>query len=265
MKYNIFINQYWVVKNNLVGKVDETDLCLLDYIHSFTLSKKSKKITFEKEVYTWINITHLIKNMPVIKITNSSNISRRISKLEKVKLIKKHLSPENSLYIKSLVPVEYYSKPLTEDEKEFEEYYPHLHKRGCADTQEHNNPIYNNKDIIPYGAIVGFLNHKAGSNFNPNSNKNQKLIKARWNEGYREEDFRLVIQYKIKEWQDSSEMRRYIRPETLFSGKFDRYLNEAKSRSAPANNKKNIEEFDDQQALLEATYSEFLKRRKNYE
>ena len=78
---------------------------------------------------------------------------------------------------------------------------------------------------IPYESIIAFLNEIAGTNFKPTSKANQELIRARWNEGYRESDFKRVIENRHKAW-NGTDKQEYIRPETLFTGKhFESYLN----------------------------------------
>lgn len=56
---------------------------------------------------------------------------------------------------------------------------------------------------------------------------NMKHINARLKEGYKLEDFRKVIQFKQEQWGNDPKMRAYLRPETIFGGKFDSYLAEA--------------------------------------
>lgn len=51
------------------------------------------------------------------------------------------------------------------------------------------------------------------------------LIRARLNEGFVEEDFFKVIDTKCKQWLNTN-MEKFLRPETLFSNKFEGYLNE---------------------------------------
>lgn len=72
--------------------------------------------------------------------------------------------------------------------------------------------------------VLNYLNSKLGSKFKANK---QVLghISARRKEGYRYEDFVTVIDKKIKQWK-GTKMEKYIRPLTLFSTKFDSYLNE---------------------------------------
>lgn len=84
--------------------------------------------------------------------------------------------------------------------------------------------IESDKDKI-YKNIIDYLNNKINANYRSNSAKTKSLIEARLNEGYQEQDFFIVIDKKCKEWKDS-EMEKYLRPETLFSNKFESYLNQ---------------------------------------
>jgi len=86
-----------------------------------------------------------------------------------------------------------------------------------------NNIINNNI----YTSVIEYLNEKTErtgkEKYNPESSKTQRLIKARRNEGYELEDFKIVIDKKCKEWLDT-DMEKYLRPETLFGNKFESYL-----------------------------------------
>ena len=80
---------------------------------------------------------------------------------------------------------------------------------------------------IPYKKIIEHLNNKTGKKYSYKSSGNQRLIKARYNEDYKLEDFIKVIDVKVDEWLNNSEMNMYLRPETLFkSSNFDKYLNQ---------------------------------------
>lgn len=78
---------------------------------------------------------------------------------------------------------------------------------------------------IPYTHIINYLNEKSGKSFK-SVESNKKFIRARWNEGNQLEDFQKVIDIKTAQWIDDKEMNKYLRPSTLFGGKFDNYLNE---------------------------------------
>lgn len=78
---------------------------------------------------------------------------------------------------------------------------------------------------IPYKEIIDYLNSKTGKKYRDNVQKNKSLIKARWSEGYRLEDFKQVIDNMVKDWS-GTKYAKYLRPETLFGTKFDGYLNQ---------------------------------------
>lgn len=81
-------------------------------------------------------------------------------------------------------------------------------------------------DDIPYKEIVDYLNEKADRQFRHTTNKTKRLIKARVNEGFELEDFKKVIDVKVAEWKDNVKMNKYLKPDTLFSPKFEGYLNQ---------------------------------------
>lgn len=82
------------------------------------------------------------------------------------------------------------------------------------------------KDNVPYKEVVDYLNNSAGTNYRASSKKTRELIKARINEGYTLEDFKVVIEKKTREWINDNKMKAYLRPETLFGTKFEGYLNQ---------------------------------------
>lgn len=82
------------------------------------------------------------------------------------------------------------------------------------------------KEFIPYVEVVSYLNLKTNSSYRFTSKKTQNLIKARWNEGFKLEDFKNVIDKKSVEWLNDDKMNKFLRPETLFGTKFESYLNQ---------------------------------------
>lgn len=71
--------------------------------------------------------------------------------------------------------------------------------------------------------IVEFLNQRLGTSYRYTTKKTQDLIRARMNEGFVLNDFLTVIDKKVREWK-GTEWEKYLRPETLFSNKFEGYL-----------------------------------------
>ena len=109
---------------------------------------------------------------------------------------------------------------------------------------EKEKPVHSTKvEQIPYKEIIEYLNNKTNKRFNYKSNKTRDLIKARYNEGYLVNDFKKVIDYKCKEWLNNNTMNKYLRPATLFSNKFDNYINEVpKERKEKSSAKKEKKE-----------------------
>ena len=94
------------------------------------------------------------------------------------------------------------------------------------------NETKEDKDIVPYSKIVDYLNSVLNSQYRSSTSKTRDLIKARWNEGFRLEDFKTVIDKKSAEWLDDKKMEVYLRPPTLFGPKFENYLNQLSDDSS---------------------------------
>ncbi|MEG1311484.1 MAG: conserved phage C-terminal domain-containing protein [Romboutsia sp.] len=111
------------------------------------------------------------------------------------------------------------------DINELDDRYKTVEKTDSEiDTKTTNIDILN-KNINIYKSVVEYLNTKTNKNFKPNTNKTITTIDARVNEGFKIEDFYRVIDIKSKQWLNT-EMERFLRPATLFSNKFEGYLNE---------------------------------------
>lgn len=82
----------------------------------------------------------------------------------------------------------------------------------------------NNSEIVQQ--IIQHLNNATGQHYKADNIKTKQLINTRLKEGYTLQDFFTVIDKKTRRWADNEKMRQFIRPETLFSNKFESYLNE---------------------------------------
>jgi len=78
----------------------------------------------------------------------------------------------------------------------------------------------------PYSEIINYLNEKCITRYRASAKETQRQIKARWNEGFRLDDFKKVIDNKSSEWLKDPKMSQYLRPLTLFGTKFESYLQE---------------------------------------
>lgn len=115
---------------------------------------------------------------------------------------------------------------------------PTVGKSNTTNNKYTNNKLTNNKenikengqhkDVDPYIAkkIIDYLNQKAGTKYKTSSKKTQMLIKTRMHDGFELDDFKKVIDNKTNDWLGDKVMGKYLRPETLFSNKFEGYLNQ---------------------------------------
>jgi hypothetical protein len=100
MKYTIHINQLAYYRMGLCGKLDITDLAILDYIHGWCVAPRADRIIIEHQEYTRINYTHLIEEMPILRIREKDTLCIRIKKLRAHDLIKTFQSKDNTLYVR---------------------------------------------------------------------------------------------------------------------------------------------------------------------
>lgn len=85
-------------------------------------------------------------------------------------------------------------------------------------------------DLSTITEIVDYLNQAANTSFKPSSKNTQSLINARTREGFTIDDFKAVIDGRVKAWANDPKMSEYLRPQTLFGTKFESYLNASKAK-----------------------------------
>jgi len=86
IKYYIIINQAAV--RQISKKLTLKDMAIFDYIYNIhkSGSDKIKRIIYKQREYTWVNYSHLLKQMPLLQCSKAS-ITRAIQRLEKYGLI----------------------------------------------------------------------------------------------------------------------------------------------------------------------------------
>lgn len=132
-----------------------------------------------------------------------------------------------------------------------------LETTNYNDTINNKEPIRikedKQKNINIIKEIVAYFNEKTGHTYKYQNADTQKHIKARLNEGYTIDDFKLVIDHKYNEWHNNEKMKEYLKPNTLFALKhFEGYLQSAKSeQSITAKSENSTSMFDD---FLKATF-----------
>lgn len=85
-------------------------------------------------------------------------------------------------------------------------------------------------DLSTITEIVDYLNEKANTSFRPSAEYAKTHIRARLREGFTVDDFKAVIDGRVKAWATDPKMSEYLRPQTLFGTKFESYLNASKAK-----------------------------------
>ena len=123
--------------------------------------------------------------------------------------------------------------------------------------------VEDESDDIPYKDIMEYLNNRLGTQYKHTSRNNKQLIHARWAEGYRLDDFKKVIDNMVSRWKDDPKMSEYLRPATLFSPKFEGYLNMIPKTVKP-NDFHNFEQrdidFEQMEHDLDAGFNDWIEK-----
>ena len=115
--------------------------------------------------------------------------------------------------------------------------YSLINQDGIPDgyqCETQNSIDKNSIDILPdkkepeiCKEIIEYLNLKANTKFRTNSSATKRHLNARLAEGFTIDDFKKVIDVKCAQWLNDPNMKKYLRPETLFKAShFESYLNE---------------------------------------
>ena len=93
--------------------------------------------------------------------------------------------------------------------------------------KESKKKAVNKKYFEKRKVIIDYLNKILGTKYRHNSKNTITIINARFNDDYTIDDFRKVIYYKHLDWKNNPKMSQYLCPDTLFSNKFEKYLQES--------------------------------------
>lgn len=250
--------------------LDEKDSLLLRYLVDFKGSGKMRSRIVGQEEFYWLSYKGVIEEYPILNLKEDS-VYRRLKKLCDKRILKSITIREGGTYsfyntgenylslISDSNPSDLNKKDNTknsnkktqDDNKNLSEINPNVSEINPNISEqnptfsdlnpEHNILLLNpSTNIHIFSRVVEYLNEKTGSKFRSNNKKTQRLIKARVNEGYKEEDFFRVIDTMCAKWLADSERQMYLRPETLFGNKFEGYWNQsekASKTSIPNSNK----------------------------
>ena len=113
--------------------------------------------------------------------------------------------------------------------------FEQTYTREYTETTTENNNVSKEKPLKVVWTeetkhIIDYLNKRTGKKYSVKTKKTAQLIHKLLDNGFTVEDFERVIDIKCKQWLNNEKMNQYLRPRTLFSEKFEDYLNEAPVR-----------------------------------
>ena len=131
-----------------------------------------------------------------------------------------------------------------------------VENRTLLNNNNTNNDNTNNDTNIPYAEIIEYLNQKTGKKFRHSTQKTRSLIKARWNEGFRLDDFKKVIDICTEKWKGKTFSNgqpgdNYLQPSTLFNGKFEERLNWVNTKQPTKQHGKTPEQLEQERLVAE--------------
>jgi hypothetical protein len=103
MKYNVNINQKALVE--LAPELDIVDAAIIDYLIVICNSKSAEiakmRLKYRGHDWTWVDLTHLLADMPLLKINYLPPLTRRLQKIEKSGFIKRYRLNNKKLFIRT--------------------------------------------------------------------------------------------------------------------------------------------------------------------
>ena len=104
-----------------------------------------------------------------------------------------------------------------------------ISKPKKADSVNVTDSVNDTVTVNDIKEIVYYLNGALGSKYKHSTETTKASIQARFNQGFTVEDFKQVIDIKVKDWGSRPDMVQFLRPQTLFGTKFESYLNQVEA------------------------------------
>lgn len=225
-------------KKLLEFSLDATDALLLRYFIDFRDSGEMLKEIVNNETYYWLRYDGIIKELPILNLSKPDSVYRRFKKMSKAGVLKHKTVKRNGTYSYFNIGPKYIALISDSPDINPERVRMEIRKGTDINPEQNINLLKDSstKDINNiYSRITDYLNLKANTSYRSSTKKTKDLIKARLNEGFKEDDFYKVIDNKTSEWT-GTEWEKFLRPDTLFGSKFEGYLNQKQSKGTKKGN-----------------------------
>ncbi len=229
--------KFWALNNRIAQAED----CLLDISKKYNKASLANDLEFKVDELDQF-IEFLINDCELVFMTEDGFLTNKTIQ-ENFLNVQDNRKRNKDYYEKSLIKDKINKLKQTESdiqETETDIQLPELIQSKVKESKGKERKI--NQEAINF--IIADLNHQLGTNYSAHGKKTQEIIMARMNEGFSREDFITVNQKKCDEWINDSEFCKFLRPETLYSRKFESYLNQL-TAVAPKNVDKVSSAFDE--------------------
>ena len=229
--------KFWALNNRIAQAED----CLLDISKKYNKASLANDLEFKVDELDQF-IEFLINDCELVFMTEDGFLTNKTIQ-ENFLNVQDNRKRNKDYYEKSLIKDKVNKLKQTESdiqETETDIQLPELIQSKVKESKGKERKI--NQEAINF--IIADLNHQLGTNYSAHGKKTQEIIMARMNEGFSREDFITVNQKKCDEWINDSEFCKFLRPETLYSRKFESYLNQL-TAVAPKNVDKVSSAFDE--------------------
>lgn len=155
--------------------------------------------------------------------SNRSTIQRSLKELVEDGLLEKFENQKNKItFIEYCTKVNTVDKKSTVgvDKKSTNNIDTNNINNNNINTLSNNNA--NSENLVK--EVIEYLNLKAETKYRTDTANTKQFILRRLKEKFTLDDFKKVIDNKVKEWKGTN-MEQYLRPATLFGNKFESYLN----------------------------------------
>lgn len=220
-------------------------LSMINVTGSFYMSNKALAKRLRCTPQTVIRCVRELEKLKYIKSTMVKDEKSGAVKGRKIELLPIPTNTDVNTPITSMLNTPYHScyEGGNTDVTQIEQYNKTINRTEeyidkLSSSESNSDPELEKQKSqkIPYERIVDYLNRKTNSHYRPTSKATRRLIKARYNEGFTDADFKTVIDKKCTEWLQDANMAQYLRPETLFGTKFEAYLNQPDTGPIPRRN-----------------------------
>lgn len=239
MDRNSFIVQGFMTRTL---KLSGNELCAFAIIYGFSKDTVSEYLGSTKYLMETLNITKPTAMSALNGLIEKNLIIKRVQNIGGIAFNRYSV---NMAYLESICGVREFLPGSKEILPPSKESLPGGKEILPSNINRDINRDNNKKDIYTslrsvsiskeVSEIVDYLNLKANTSYRASTDKTKRLVNARFNEGWTIDDFKTVIDFKVKEWANTS-MAMYLRPETLFGTKFESYLNQSKTKTTVYNN-----------------------------